>query len=343
MEFLTLDADRGAGGDRLGDEHVGTDDAVPANDRAAAQNGRAGVDGHVVLNGGMALLAPEVLSAPGGEGAKGYALIDLHMVADDGGLTHDNTGAMVDEEVASDGCAGVDVNAGDAVGVLGHDSRNQGYTQRIEHMGQPVDGDCKQAGVAEDDFVHAEGGGVSVKEGLHIGLGNGPDPRDGLEEFHAQPLGLFSRGSFPQLTLVDQGQLFVEIVHHVLDEHGQIVAHIVDAVGFVPAGAGVDDAHELADHVDDDFLIRVAEVVHLVDGPAVAVILQNAVNDGFHLFFHGSHGRSLLIIYSQFITSPRQSQFGDRNAAVEISTAAQRVKKVYVIPRERSDRGNPFP
>ncbi|MDY3298312.1 hypothetical protein, partial [Selenomonas sp.] len=66
-------------------------------------------------------------------------------------------------------------------------------------MGQPVDGDCKQAGVAEDDFVHTEGGGVSVKEGLHIGLGNGPDPRNGPEEFYAQLLRLFSGGSFSQL------------------------------------------------------------------------------------------------------------------------------------------------
>ena len=133
----------------------------------------------------MAFLAPEVLTAPGSEGAQGYALIDLHMVADDGGLTHHDAGAVVDEEVAADGGAGVDVDAGDAVGVLRHDSRNQRHPQRIQNMGQPVDGDGKQPGVAEDDLIHAGSGGIPVKEGLHIGLGHSPHPRDSPEKFHA--------------------------------------------------------------------------------------------------------------------------------------------------------------
>ena len=72
------------------------------------------------------------------------------------------------------------------------------------------------------------------------------------------------------------------------------MAHIVDAESLIPGGAGVDDAQELADHVDDNRFVRVAEVIHLVNGPAVAIILQNAVNDGFHLFFNGGHGLSLL-------------------------------------------------
>ena len=69
MPLLTLDTDSGAGRDRLSDEHIGADHAVPTNNRTAAQDGCAGVDGHVVLDGGMALFAPEILAAPGGQRA----------------------------------------------------------------------------------------------------------------------------------------------------------------------------------------------------------------------------------------------------------------------------------
>ena len=62
LQLLALDADRGAGGNGMGDEDIGADDAVPANDRIAAQNGSAGVDGHIVLNGGVAALAPQALA-----------------------------------------------------------------------------------------------------------------------------------------------------------------------------------------------------------------------------------------------------------------------------------------
>ena len=69
LELLALDADRGAGRNGMGDEDIGADDAVPADDCAAAKNGGACIDGHMVFNGGMALLAFETLTAPGGEGA----------------------------------------------------------------------------------------------------------------------------------------------------------------------------------------------------------------------------------------------------------------------------------
>ena len=36
----------------MGDEHVGTNDAVPADHRAAAQDGGACINGHIVFKGG---------------------------------------------------------------------------------------------------------------------------------------------------------------------------------------------------------------------------------------------------------------------------------------------------
>ena len=237
----------------------------------------------------MPLFAPQALPAPGGERAQRHALIDLHMVADDGGLAHHDAGAVVNEEVAADGGAGVDVDAGDAVGVLRHNPGQQGNPKGVEHMGQPVDGDGEQPRIAEDNLVHAEGGGVTVEKRLHIGLGHGPDGGDFPEEGDAQFLRLLRGGLFAQLAFEHQRQLLVQVVHHVLNEHGQVVPHVVDAVGFVPGGAGVDDADELSDHVDDDCLVRLAEVVHLVDGPPVAVVLQNVVHNTLNLGFNGGH------------------------------------------------------
>ena len=108
LKLLALDADGGAGGDGVGDEHIGADDAVPADDRTAAQNGCTGIDGHIVFNGGMTLFALQALAAPGGQCAQGHALVDLYMVADDGGLTHNDAGAVVNEEILADGGAGME-------------------------------------------------------------------------------------------------------------------------------------------------------------------------------------------------------------------------------------------
>ena len=65
LQFLALDADGGAAGDGVGDENVGADGAFPADDSGAAQNGGAGVDGHMVFDGGVTLLAPQTLTASG--------------------------------------------------------------------------------------------------------------------------------------------------------------------------------------------------------------------------------------------------------------------------------------
>ena len=173
LQLLIFDAHRGAGGNGVGDEGVGADDGVPADHRLAAQHRGAGIDGHIVLNCGMAFHAPQALTASGGQAAQGHALIDFHVLADDGGLADDDAGAMVDEEILPDGGAGMDVDAGDAVGVLRHDAGQQGHLQGVQNVRQAVDRNGKKAGIAEDDLVLAGGGGIAVKGGLHIGLNHG--------------------------------------------------------------------------------------------------------------------------------------------------------------------------
>lgn len=58
LQLQVLGADGGAGGNGLGDKYVGADDAILTDHRIAAQNRRARIDGYIVLDGGMAALAP---------------------------------------------------------------------------------------------------------------------------------------------------------------------------------------------------------------------------------------------------------------------------------------------
>ena len=50
--------------------------------------------------------------------AEGYALIERHVVADDGRFADDHTVAMVDEEPFSDACAGMNLDSRDMAAVL---------------------------------------------------------------------------------------------------------------------------------------------------------------------------------------------------------------------------------
>ena len=69
---------------------------------------------------------------------------------------------------------------------------------------------------------------------------------------------------------------------------------VIDPVGLFLGIAGVDDPQQLANHIDDDLLIGITFGGQLVNGPAVAVILQNGVHNAFNLGFDGSHNRFLL-------------------------------------------------
>ena len=129
---------------------------------------------------------------------------------------------------------------------------------------------------------------------LHIGLGHGADPGDLPEKGQADFLGFFGGFRLRHLGPQNHGDLLVQIIHHIFDEHGKVVPGVIDAVGFVPGRAGVDDTHQLSDHINDNGLVRMLEQVHLVDVPSVAVILQNAVNNAFDLQFNGGHGKFLL-------------------------------------------------
>ena len=84
VQFLALNAYIGSGGHGHSDEGIAANDRIVTDDSLAAQNRSAGIDGHVVLNGRMTLLAAQVLPTPGRQRADGNTLVDLDPVADGG-------------------------------------------------------------------------------------------------------------------------------------------------------------------------------------------------------------------------------------------------------------------
>ena len=83
-----------------GDERIGSDDRIVSDDSLSSEYRSSCVNGNSVFDGGMALLAPEALASPCGKSSDGNALIDLHIITDDGGLAYNDAGSVIYEEVA---------------------------------------------------------------------------------------------------------------------------------------------------------------------------------------------------------------------------------------------------
>ena len=75
----------------------------------------------------MTLHTGKQLSLPCGECSKRYALIDLHMIADRRRLADDDSRTMIDTEIFADRRARIDVDTGQSVCILRHDTRNIRY------------------------------------------------------------------------------------------------------------------------------------------------------------------------------------------------------------------------
>ena len=120
----------GAWGHILGDPDVASDDGTPT-DGDAPEDGAVAVDDDVVLEDGMAGDALDGLALGiEGEalGPERDSLVELDVGADDARGADDHSRAVVDGEVAADGGGGVYVDACLAMGHLGDDAWDEGYT-----------------------------------------------------------------------------------------------------------------------------------------------------------------------------------------------------------------------
>ena len=145
----------------LHEKDVGSDGAAGADHRIAAHDGGVGVNGDPVFDGWVPLLSAERLAGGQGAGHEADALIQLHPVADDGGLADHRPGAMVDKEMVSDAGARVDVHAGPAVGPLSHDARQEWHVAQVQGVGQSVHRDGLDERVGHDDFLAVGRGGIA--------------------------------------------------------------------------------------------------------------------------------------------------------------------------------------
>ena len=110
-----------------------------------AEHRRAHAHHHVVAEGGVALAAL-LAGAPEGD-----ALVELAVVADDGGLAHDDAHAVVDHEAPADGGAGVNLDAEAVAAPRGERARDERMPVRPPPVLAAVGPDGAHAGRVEQD------------------------------------------------------------------------------------------------------------------------------------------------------------------------------------------------
>ena len=298
LKLLVLDGNCRTGGNGFRNKGAGTNDAARADHCVAAQDRRIGIDRHIVFNGGMPLLPPETLPAPGRKAAQRHALIDFHTLTDHSGLTNDDARAMVNKEVVSDHRARVNIDTGNTVGMLRHDSGNHRNTQHMKLMGQPIHRNGKQARIGENDLLAAGGSRVTLVSCLQVCLDHRPDSGNGLQKLETQLLALLLRPvCLGTAALQHQSDLLAEVEDHILDQHGKIVLHIVNIIILIPGIARIHDPAELCDHVDHHILIRMPLEIDLINIPSVSVVLQDRIHNRFDPLFDRMHGDHLLTVF----------------------------------------------
>ena len=158
--------DDGAGRDGAREPHVAADGAAGPHDGLAAEDGRIRVEDHVVLDGGVPLGLREALLDE--QRAQRDALEHPHAVPHDGRLADHDARPVVDGEGVADLRAGVDIDAGLAVGHFGEQTRDERDALAVEAVRQPVHGRGVETGVGEDDLVDALG--RRVARGRRLGV-----------------------------------------------------------------------------------------------------------------------------------------------------------------------------
>ena len=106
LDDLAGNADDGGTGRHFTRDHGIGADLGAGTDGERAENLGAGTDDDTIAEGRVALAG-----VPGGA-AEGDAVIEGHVIADQGGLADHDAHAVVDEEAATDGGTRVDLDAG---------------------------------------------------------------------------------------------------------------------------------------------------------------------------------------------------------------------------------------
>lgn len=282
----------GARGDAVGEENAGPDGGSCADDGFAPHDGGSGIEGDVIFEGGVAFFSAESLAAGEGFGDQGNALIEFDVGSDHGGFSDDDACAVVDEEMASDLGAWVDVDAGSGVSPLGHHSRDEGDLEAVELMGHALDGDGFEEGVGEDHFVGARCGGIAVEGGFHIGGEKFADVGQVFEEAEGDLLDLALSGGGAGI----EADAFLEFLAEPVGDGEEAVSgeasEVLGVDGFLVVESWEEELEEIfADGGEGSFGGEVG-AVDVVDSACGAVGLEDLVPDLVEFEFHAEGGRS---------------------------------------------------
>ena len=175
--------------------------------------------------------------------------------------------------------------------VFRHDPGDDGNLHFIQDMGHAVDGNGKQAGIGKDDFRLAFRCRIAFVNRLDICFDIFPDFGNCLEQgqcrlfgplFHVINLDVLGH----PLVFQGDGNLLAEIIGHIFDDDGQIVADVIEAVGLVFDISRINDPQQFGNDIDNDLFIRFIENVQFIDFPlpVVIVVRQDAVDNALYVF-----------------------------------------------------------
>ena len=166
-------------------------------------------------------------------------------------------------------------------------------------MGEAVDGDRFEAGVAEDDFVERLAGGVAVVGGLDVGgepaaqLGNALEEQQRLGLAEGFVVVVVAVAVVGGAGFVAQGaaDLRGEPVVQPVDELADVVADVAAVEAFAAAVAGVEDLFQLVGGGDDLVVVRQRAMAEVVDLADVVVGADDPLGELGELVFEAEVGR----------------------------------------------------
>ena len=232
------------------------------------------------------------------QGAERHPLIHLHVVADVAGFADHHAGAVVDEKAVTNGRARMDVDAGLRVGGLGHHPRNVRHAELQQHIGEAIDRDRLEAGVAKNNLMVTAGRRVAAKSGGHIQVERLADGGQSLEELDRLDLGerlvIDVRGLLAHVVPQGPGDLRRQLVVQGIDQAADVVLDIADMEILPATETGVDDLIKIADDVHDAFAAGQRLMPEMIDPTALGVAGHQGFGDLGESFLDtqiGSHDR----------------------------------------------------
>ncbi len=282
--------------------------------RIAAEDGGVGVDDGSFADCRVTLFAADDFSVfvlGKAQRAECDPLIDFDVAVDDAGFADDDAGSVVDEERRADLGTGVNIDSGVGMRPLRHHTRDVGDVGFVEFVGETVDGDCFQAGIAEDDFVGPFGCRVTIESSLDVGREKFADGRESFEELQRDLDGALFVIVFLSLDAGFAPLFHIEVTKGSADLHGHPFRERIDQIADMVLNvsqveiltfliAWIEEFFEIIDdlhHLIDTWKWAVAEVV---DGSHVLVTLDDHVRNFGETVFEehfdgngGGHGREL--------------------------------------------------